>query len=93
MLLLLSLLLSLVHSVDPLDNYYKHYFENYFLEKKDTSFVNKIDVDSWLSDNTAVTEWDNTLPTLIYHGFKDDCNDGQIINFIKVIEQVGILVF
>jgi len=29
------------------------------------------------------------LPTLIYHGINDNCDDGQINNFIKVLGQVG----
>ena len=89
MKLLLPLLASLVQSLEPFDDYYKHYFENHFFDRKDTSYVKKMDVESWLANNTAVTEWDNTLPTLIYHGIGDDCGDRQITNFIEVIEQVG----
>ena len=34
-----------------------------------------MDVEEWLKNNTAITEWDNTLPTLIFHGFGDSCGD------------------
>lgn len=49
-------------------------------------------MEDYLKSNPVIKDWDNTLPTLIYHGIGDSCvNDinGQIDNFIKVIAQVG----
>ena len=67
---------------------YDIYFQKYYFEP-DVSYVNKIDVEAYLQENQPIKEWDNTLPTLIYHGCNDHCRVGYIVNLREVIRQVG----
>jgi hypothetical protein len=79
---------SLGRVTDPMVSLYEHYFDNHFF-KSSNGYLDKIDVDDYLKSNPVIKDWDNTLPTLIYHGIGDDCGDGQIKNLIRVISQVG----
>jgi len=80
--------LSLSEATEQFATLYQHYFEHHFFNAN-AGYVDKIDVEDYLKTNPVIKEWDNTLPTLIYHGINDNCDDGQINNFIKVIGQVG----
>ena len=90
----LSFIISLVATtsayslIDPLASLYKHYFEHHFFETS-PGYLDKIDVEDYLMSNPVIKDWDNTLPTLFYHGIGDHCADHQITNFIEVIGQVG----
>ena len=79
---------SFSDAVDPFASLYKHYFEHHFFNSNQ-GFLDQIDVEEYLKTNPVIKEWDNTLPTLIYHGINDNCDDGQINNLIGVIGRVG----
>jgi len=79
---------ALPDATDPFAALYQHYFENHFFETNN-GYLDQIDVEQYLKTNPVIKDWDNTLPTLFYHGINDNCDDGQIANFIKIMGQVG----